>query len=148
MLCEQTANNFDCMLAAQEAATDSAHVEVEAQRGRTQQPSSNGHVGPTDAVSAAANGMGVSSRPPAGDASPNGAAAEVQSSLAAATVEDSAEQTEASAAGGVHNDMPLDFRIVTEPVGLQPASALYGVPYDLVDQSAGSALAELMRLTQ
>ncbi len=42
--------------------------------------------------------------------------------------------------------LPLDFRIVTEPVGIQPASALYGVPYDLVDQSADSALAELMRL--
>lgn len=44
--------------------------------------------------------------------------------------------------------MPLDFRIVTEPVGIQPASALYGVPYDFVDQSAGSALAELMRLSE
>jgi len=56
----------------------------------------------------------------------------------------------AEVARGAHSDaaLPLDFRIVSEPVGIQPASALYGVPYDLVDQSAGSALAELMQLTQ
>ena len=56
----------------------------------------------------------------------------------------------ADLARGADSDavLPLDFRIVTEPVNIQPASALYGVPYDLVDQSAGSALAELMRLTE
>jgi hypothetical protein len=53
-----------------------------------------------------------------------------------------------SAAGGIGTHLPLDFRIVTEPIGLQPSSVLYGVPYDLIDQSAGSALAELMRLTE
>ena len=58
--------------------------------------------------------------------------------------------TSTGAAHGPHVDatLPLDFRIVTEPLGMQPASALYGVPYDLVDHSAGSALAELMRLTE
>ena len=58
--------------------------------------------------------------------------------------------TAAGTARAAHSDaaLPLDFRIVTEPVGIQPASALYGVPYDLVDQSAGSALAELMRTTE
>ena len=42
----------------------------------------------------------------------------------------------------------LDFRIVTDPVGVRPASAVYGMPYDLVDQSSEGAIADLMRQTR
>ena len=42
----------------------------------------------------------------------------------------------------------LDFRIVTHPAGVRPTTAVYGMPYDLADQSAGGAVAELMRQTR
>ena len=38
----------------------------------------------------------------------------------------------------------LDFRIVTDEPGVRPASAAYGMPYDLADLSEGSALSELL----
>ena len=42
----------------------------------------------------------------------------------------------------------LEFRIVTDPVGVKPNLAVYGMPYDLVDRSAEGAIADLMRQTQ
>lgn len=39
----------------------------------------------------------------------------------------------------------LDFRILTEPIALQPNKSVYGVPYDLVDTSQGSAVSEMLQ---
>ncbi|KAK9810430.1 hypothetical protein WJX72_010569 [[Myrmecia] bisecta] len=39
----------------------------------------------------------------------------------------------------------LDFRIITEPINIQPHSTAYAMPYDLVDSAPGSAVNELMR---
>lgn len=40
---------------------------------------------------------------------------------------------------------PLDFRIITEPVALRPNKGAYGVPFDLVDTSTGSAVSEMLQ---
>ena len=40
---------------------------------------------------------------------------------------------------------PLDFRILTEPVALRPNKGAYGMPYDLVDTSRGSAVSEMLQ---
>ena len=40
---------------------------------------------------------------------------------------------------------PLDFRILTEPVALRPNKGAYGVPFDLVDTSQGSAVSEMLQ---
>ncbi len=40
---------------------------------------------------------------------------------------------------------PLDFRILTEPIALRPSKGAYGVPYDLVDTSQGSAMSEMLQ---
>lgn len=40
---------------------------------------------------------------------------------------------------------PLDFRILTEPVALRPNKGAYGMPYDLVDTSQGSAVSEMLQ---
>ena len=42
----------------------------------------------------------------------------------------------------------VDFRIIREDVALRPDTALYGVPYDFVDMSEGSALTALMEQAQ
>lgn len=55
---------------------------------------------------------------------------------------------EAGTAAGSGVEHVLDFRIVSDPVGVRPATAVYGMPYDLADQSAGGAIAELMRQTR
>lgn len=39
----------------------------------------------------------------------------------------------------------LDFRILTEPVPLRPSKGVYGVPYDLVDTSQGSAVTDMLQ---
>ena len=39
----------------------------------------------------------------------------------------------------------LDFRILTEPIPLRPSKAVYGVPYDLVDTSRGSAVTDMLQ---
>ena len=43
---------------------------------------------------------------------------------------------------------PLDFRILTEPVAMRPNKSAYGVPYDLVDMSHGSAMSEMLQQLQ
>ena len=43
---------------------------------------------------------------------------------------------------------PLDFRILTEPIPLQPNKSAYGVPYDLIDTSQGSAMSEMLQQLQ
>lgn len=43
---------------------------------------------------------------------------------------------------------PLDFRILTEPVAMRPNKGAYGVPYDLVDASQGSAISEMLQQIQ
>lgn len=43
---------------------------------------------------------------------------------------------------------PLDFRILTEPTALRPNKSAYGVPYDLVDTSQGSAMSEMLQQLQ
>ena len=127
-------------------------------------PAMNGHAGHAAASTAAgevaiAPAEGVDGSdwiPVAGDrqdgrGAPHHSGTGLTSQLAsntAATVDDRDADAGRSAAGGIDAHMPINFRVVTEPIGLQPASMLYGVPYDLVDQSNGSALAELMRLTK
>lgn len=39
---------------------------------------------------------------------------------------------------------PLDFRILTEPIPMQPNKSAYGVPYDLIDTAQGSAMSEML----
>lgn len=50
--------------------------------------------------------------------------------------------------GGVPSALPppppFEFRIISEPVALRPNKVAYGVPYDFVDASEGSALSQLM----
>ena len=55
---------------------------------------------------------------------------------------------EAGAAAKSVTEHVLDFRIVLDPVGVRPTTAVYGMPFDLADQSAGGAIAELMRQTR
>ena len=43
---------------------------------------------------------------------------------------------------------PLDFRILTEPAAMRPNKSAYGVPYDLVDTSQGSAMSEMLQQLQ
>lgn len=43
---------------------------------------------------------------------------------------------------------PLDFRILTEPIAIRPNRSAYGVPYDLVDTSQGSAMSEMLQQLQ
>ena len=43
---------------------------------------------------------------------------------------------------------PLDFRILTEPIAIQPNKSAYGVPYDLIDTSQGSAMSEMLQQLQ
>ena len=43
---------------------------------------------------------------------------------------------------------PLDFRILTEPIAMRPNKSAYGVPYDLVDTSQGSAMSEMLQQLQ
>ncbi len=43
---------------------------------------------------------------------------------------------------------PLDFRILTEPIALRPNKGAYGVPFDLVDTSQGSAMSEMLQQLQ
>jgi hypothetical protein len=51
----------------------------------------------------------------------------------------------AAAAGGEAEPAePAEFRIITEPVALRPDKAAYGVPFDFVDDSEGSALSALL----
>ena len=42
----------------------------------------------------------------------------------------------------------VDFRIIREDIALRPDTALYGVPYDFIDFSEGSALSALMEQAQ
>ncbi len=44
--------------------------------------------------------------------------------------------------------MPLDFRILTEPIAMRPNQGAYGVPFDLVDTSQGSAMSEMLQQLQ
>lgn len=48
----------------------------------------------------------------------------------------------------VTNKLPLDFRILTDPVAMRPNKSAYGVPYDLVDTSQGSAMSEMLQQLQ
>lgn len=43
---------------------------------------------------------------------------------------------------------PLDFRILSEPIALRPSKGAYGVPFDLVDMSQGSAMSEMLQQLQ
>ena len=43
---------------------------------------------------------------------------------------------------------PLDFRILTEPIAMRPNKGAYGVPFDLVDTSQGSAMSEMLQQLQ
>lgn len=43
---------------------------------------------------------------------------------------------------------PLDFRILAEPVAIRPNKSAYGVPYDLVDTSQGSAMSDMLQQLQ
>lgn len=43
---------------------------------------------------------------------------------------------------------PLDFRIVTEPIAMRPNKGAYGVPFDLVDTSQGSAMSDMLQQLQ
>lgn len=58
----------------------------------------------------------------------------------------------ADAAGNGSGDTatvrPLDFRILTEPIAMRPNRSAYGVPYDLVDTSQGSAMSEMLQQLQ
>ena len=54
----------------------------------------------------------------------------------------------ASGDGNVGSAKPLDFRILTEPVAMRPNKGAYGVPYDLVDTSHGSAMSEMLQQLQ
>ena len=56
-------------------------------------------------------------------------------------------QIEGDAAGSVPTHA-LDFRIVSDPLGVRLTTAVYGMPFDLADQSAGGAIADLMRQTR
>lgn len=46
---------------------------------------------------------------------------------------------------GTDTAAPLDFRILTEPIAMQPNKSAYGVPYDLIDTSHGSAMSEMLQ---
>ena len=56
--------------------------------------------------------------------------------------------TSASSDSNVGSAKPLDFRILTEQVAMRPNKGAYGVPYDLVDTSHGSAMSEMLRQLQ
>lgn len=49
---------------------------------------------------------------------------------------------------GVGSLSGIEFRIVTEPNRVQPMLPTYGVPYDLIDESAGGACNELLQRLQ
>lgn len=49
---------------------------------------------------------------------------------------------------GIASAKPLDFRILTEPIAMRPNKGAYGVPYDLVDTSQGSALSDMLQQIQ
>lgn len=55
---------------------------------------------------------------------------------------------EAGGAADSGTEHVFDFRIVSDPVGVRPTTAVYGMPFDLADKSAGGAIAELMRQTR
>ena len=50
--------------------------------------------------------------------------------------------------GGAASAIPLDFRILTEPIAMRPNKGAYGVPFDLVDTSQGSAMSEMLQQLQ
>ncbi|KAL4425346.1 hypothetical protein ABPG75_009362 [Micractinium tetrahymenae] len=54
------------------------------------------------------------------------------------------------AGAAAHSPQPLPFelRIIEEPVAMRPATLAYGVPFDFVDSSEGSALDRLMQQAQ
>lgn len=67
-----------------------------------------------------------------------------------------AEQQQGSSASGVATEQQqaqqprqqLELRVIEEPVALRPHTLAYGVPFDFVDSSEGSALERLMAQTQ
>lgn len=60
----------------------------------------------------------------------------------------SASATAISGGAGLASAIPLDFRILTEPIAMRPNKGAYGVPFDLVDTSQGSAMSEMLQQLQ
>ncbi len=49
---------------------------------------------------------------------------------------------------GVENSAGVEFRVVMEPNRVQPNMPMFGVPYDLVDNSEGGAYSDLLQKLQ
>lgn len=60
----------------------------------------------------------------------------------------SASATAISGDASATSAIPLDFRILTEPIAMRPNQGAYGVPFDLVDTSQGSAMSEMLQQLQ
>ncbi|KAA6426686.1 MAG: cell division cycle protein [Trebouxia sp. A1-2] len=60
----------------------------------------------------------------------------------------SASATVISGGASAASAMPLDFRVLTEAIAMRPNKGAYGVPFDLVDTSQGSALSEMLEQLQ
>ena len=81
--------------------------------------------------------------------SASGVATEQQQGSSASGV--ATEQQQAQQAPPQQAQQPrqqLELRVIEEPVALRPHTLAYGVPFDFVDSSEGSALERLMAQTQ